>query len=305
VERLIRIYGRESDVVRVRVFGLPPRQDATAVVGLGDVQTARARGARLGPVGRILDARGEVVEADAGGLAELLREELRDGAVFGGLDVARSGDDDCALVTFRASRCVAIDFWRDAGIDVTTARAARWLDENESGVLLVDVSGMGAGVYDFLAAMYGARVVGVDFGGSPVLGELRTSDETGDASPKYLNRRTELYYTAATWLRDRGEIDERIDAEILERLEEDLTAPRGGLNGKGAFQMEEKKRTKERLGRSPDFGDAFVLGVAGILGGCEVAVSTGSQAERREKKAGRARDLRGNRWSRTREFGGR
>lgn len=298
VARLIQIYGKDSDVVRVRVWGLPPRQDATAIIALADIEAAQARGETFRPQGDVLAADGSIVRVDESkALARLAGER------FGGLDVARSGDDDCCLTTFRGVRLTDIEEWRDAGIDVTTARGARWLEEAD-GTLLVDIGGVGAGVYDFLATSYPGRVVGVDFGGAAVLGDVRISDESGSVGPRYLNRRTEMYYTAARFLRDRGEISDEIDAEKLERLVEELATPRGGMNSKGILAMEEKRRTKERVGRSPDYADAFVLGVAGILGGVDTSVLSSARTERKAREAGRHVDPHAeNRWRRSRDFG--
>jgi phage terminase large subunit len=285
VARLIRIYGEDSDVVRVRVYGLPPRQDAKSVIGLGDVDTARTRGERF---------RGE-------GMPAL---ELRvDGDRIGALDVAREGDDDCALVEGRGSRLIAITKWRDSKLDVTMAKAVVWLEEGP-GFLLIDVSGMGAGVFDVVAPQFPGRVFAVDFGGGAVLGHVRANTETGESTPVYGNRRTEMYYEAAKFLRREAAIDDMtIEKDLVDELEEDLTAPWGGMNEKGVLFMEPKPRTKARVGRSPDVGDAFVMWVAGILGGCDVGARGSTLLTASEQSRGTFVDPHASRrWRRGRDW---
>ncbi len=75
----------------------------------------------------------------------------------------------------------------------------------------------------------------------------------------YANVRSEIWCESATLAR-RGLVDlSRLDPDILERLRKQLLAPTYENKPDGAKQVEPKKDTKERIGRSPDDADSFIL----------------------------------------------
>jgi hypothetical protein len=51
-----------------------------------------------------------------------------------------------------------------------------------------------------------------------------------------------------------------------DELIEDLAAIKYSTNSRGQVAIEKKEDTKKRLGRSPDLGDCFVLGLYGLKG---------------------------------------
>lgn len=117
----------------------------------------------------------------------------------------------------------------------------------------IDIGGVGAGVYDTLVDMgYGAICNPVNFGSAPIgLGP------TGDRM--YANRRAEMYDEAREWFEQPGgvQVPDRDD------LHADLTAavwgPGATRQRNNALVIEEKEKIKERIGRSPDLSDSFIL----------------------------------------------
>ena len=117
----------------------------------------------------------------------------------------------------------------------------------------IDIGGVGAGVYDTLVDMGYANLCNpVNFGSAPVgLGP------TGDKM--YANRRAEMWDEMRDWFGQPGgvQIPDRDD------LHADVTAPVWGPGAtrerNNALLIEEKEKIKERLGSSPDLGDALAL----------------------------------------------
>src|SRR5699024_2302551 len=130
-------YGEDHDFVRVRVRGMFPRTDATSFIDLDDVLEAQARE----PI-----AQGNL-------------------PIVGGLDVARMGPDDSVLA-IRQGRDAASRPWPRA-TKLNTVQLARWAFEHymrhNLSALIVDVGGVGGGVYDQLELM-GINVYPCDFG---------------------------------------------------------------------------------------------------------------------------------------------
>lgn len=256
VDAMIRQYGRDSDVVRVRVFGLPPKNDQTSVMPLSAWEGARRRA--------------ELAEEKAQGIPPI-RGRLR-----GGLDLGRSADS-CAFVVRDDRRIKSVRKW-SGELTIATREAQDWLRENADAVLAIDGSGMGASIADTLVEEFGARVVVVQFGGVPI-GEREEDFLTASGSDVRLHRchdrRTEIWLGARDWIAEAGEIGVEVEPELLEELEADLLAPRAPLTSKGQFRLEQKDVTRKRLGRSPDLGDALALACAADL--VEETASAGAE----------------------------
>lgn len=109
---------------------------------------------------------------------------------------------------------------------------------------------------------FSSRVVTVQFGGVP-LGSSESDFLQAIAFSACLHRcrdwRTEIWFAARHWLRDTGEIGSDIGTEVLEEIEADVLALRPPPESKGQLWMESKGVTRNRLGRSPDLGDALAL----------------------------------------------
>lgn len=156
-----------------------------------------------------------------------------------GIDVARFGDDRTVLFPRQGIRAYSPVIMRNARTTTIAARvilaAHRWGTELE---LIDDTGHWGHGVVDNLIAS-GRSPVAVQFH-APAL------------DPRYKNRRAEMWLKMAEWVKRGGTLP-----NIPELIAELTTPTYTFVNGK--FQLEDKDQIKERLGRSPDLGDALAL----------------------------------------------
>ena len=71
-------------------------------------------------------------------------------------------------------------------------------------------------------------------------------------SPKYANKRAEIWFLMAEWVRNGGALPE------IPELVGELTTPTYSFQG-DKFIVEPKEDIKKRLGRSPDYADALAV----------------------------------------------
>ena len=162
-----------------------------------------------------------------------------------GVDIARGGRDKTRIVD-RLGRCaghacdVTID--TDDLMDVT-GRVAKEIDRLDPAAVFIDVTGLGAGVYDRLRERGYREVHAVNFGSS-----ARDND-------RYGNKRAEMWGRMAEWLRDEG------GADILDSDEwqASICAPGYSFDSNSRLALEKKDDIRKRLGFSPDVGDALGL----------------------------------------------
>ncbi len=108
--------------------------------------------------------------------------------------------------------------------------------------LFVDQSGLGAGVVDRLRQI-GIPVLAIDFGGSPL-------------DNRYFDRRSEMYWKMADWLKRGGCIPDDI------QLRQELVAPNFSYSATGKItklKLESKSEMRKRGVLSPDMADALAL----------------------------------------------
>lgn len=166
--------------------------------------------------------------------------------VFGptvlGVDPARYGDDKTAYV-LRQGRVV---HWvrTDAKTSTTdiVGQVCHWMKEYRFDAVMVDVIGLGAGVYDSLAEKYGERIVPV------------CSSERADDHIQYMNKRCEMWCLMRDWLKDTP-CSIPNDPHFMI----DLTATQYGFNSRGQRSLEKKEDMKKRGVKSPDVGDALAM----------------------------------------------
>lgn len=251
LQEMIEDWGLDSDYVRVRVLGEFPEQDVATLIPANWLESAKVRRAqgcdRYRPIW--------------------------------GLDVARFGDDRTALAV-RRHRMLAepIMFWQGLDLMQICARIKnKWDDTEEDdkpSVICVDAIGVGAGVVDRLNEMAAQG----HFGDTQIRGV--NVSESAAANDKYSRLRDELWWKCRTWFETMTvsmihDIEKKIHWSASEGNEEVLdpftdAARRTPIidelkdilfsflpNGK--IKLEPKQDTKERLGRSPDGADAFVL----------------------------------------------
>lgn len=218
-------YGEDHDFVRVRVRGIFPRTDAQSYIPIDLVREAQAR-----------DPEGQ--------------ENL---PVILGLDVARGGPDNSVIAVRRGRDAKTLPWLRVNKMDtVALTRFAfeAYMRYNASAIL-VDVGGVGGGVFDQLV-QYGIEVYAVDFGSG--------ADPTYDT--RCLNKRAEIYARTRKWLSDGGCLPADEVSAGEKGLSYQLSAPTFTYSRDVALQLEAKKDLKRRLGISPDDADALAITLA-------------------------------------------
>ena len=170
-----------------------------------------------------------------------------------GVDVARFGDDQNYVAVVYRNRVVYMESW--SGLDTMQTCGKVHQLCKEYGIpwdhVNIDGNGIGAGVVDRLREQ-GLEVNDIQFGGAAV------GDWADLGDYEYFNRRSELYWNVRLLLQQgRASIPEKFSMAWS-----DLMAPRYEFTSKGQIKLESKKDIKKRIGRSPDAGDAIVLGFA-------------------------------------------
>lgn len=229
VERQRRKYGEDSPVFQARVRGLFPKQATDTLIGIGDFEEALRR--EPPPLERPVRSIG--------------------------CDVARFGNARTAIYCVEGAEVLERKTWggqdlmRTAGEVIAMAR--RWdFTPGDADRIAIDDTGLGGGVTDRLHEQ-GWEVVAVNFGSVPKF-------DPGT----FKNRRSELWWTLREWVRGEAAWSRlgEIDADIVEDLRADLTAPKYKMGSSGKIELEAKEKLQKRLGHSPDDGDALALALA-------------------------------------------
>ncbi len=200
-----------------------------------------------------INVKGEFPRQDSDTLIPLpLIEAARDRSIAAqdrwrpvwGLDVARFGDDRTALCIRRHKRVERIEAWRGLDTMQTAGRIKHLWDETAAddrpGEIVVDVIGVGGGVVDRLREM-DLPVRGLNVAESPAV------------KSKFHKLRDEMYWKGREWFEGRDVLC--AEAEIGAELGDVLY----GFTSAGQIKVESKQDIKDRLGRSPDVGEAFLL----------------------------------------------
>jgi hypothetical protein len=166
-----------------------------------------------------------------------------------GCDVARYGDDSSVIMEFNGNSHVNFKRYRELSTDKFADKIREYAKEKtiDANMIGVDGCGLGAGTVDMLKR-FGSNVKDINSGEKPV-------PIKNDEGYTFNNLRSQMWWYCREELR-KGEINIQV---VNEELFEDLTAPKYevGQDNK-IIKVESKKTIKERIGRSPDLGDAFV-----------------------------------------------
>lgn len=215
----IRKYGRDNPWVKVAVFAEFPDVGFNSLLGPPDVE-ASIRRAYL-PI-----------------VYERAQKRM-------GVDVARFGDD--ATVIYIRQGLKAGPFLKLRGLDTMQVadRVALEFKRNGCEMVFVDETG-NPGVVDALRRLLrGVQVIGVN------------SSSKATDSEKFWNKRAELCWDFADWIRNQGG---QVPLNDLE-LHEEMTKPTYTFKN-GRILIEDKAQIKALLGRSPDCYDALCLTLA-------------------------------------------
>lgn len=229
---LIRQYGMDSDVVRVRVLGEFPKAEPDGLIALELVEAAMMR--------------------------DTLNDDVKQSnTVFIGADIARFGDDETVICSRIGGRVLDIthynkrDTMETVGRILDTATRIMAAYGKQKAAIYVDDDGVGGGVTDRL------REVVYERGLNATVYDCHNGGKAND-SGHYANWATESW----DLLRQRfaaGTIQLPQDDELAAQL----SMRKYKVNSKGQMLLEEKSIYKKRTRRSPDRADALVLAFAG------------------------------------------
>ena len=178
------------------------------------------------------------------------------GPIILGVDPARGGKDRTGLVDRQGRRigghiCERVDFGENI-MAIAARVVAIYRDMQPKGgikKICVDVTGLGAGVYDRLTELLPASVL------EPVNFGSQAHDQA-----KYANRRSEMWDQMRQWFQDQA----GVQVPDSDEFQGDVCAPvreRGATHfrSNGQLVLEDKDHIRERLTISPDLGDAAAL----------------------------------------------
>jgi len=219
VENMAKKYGRQSPVFKVRVLG-DFVGAADGVISLELLEAAKIR------------------EVDVNSRAPIIW----------GLDVARFGDDSCALAKRQGNHKLGTirEWWgKDTMQTVGIVKAEYDAAREKPAAINVDVIGIGSGVVDRLKEM-----------GLPAVGVNVAESESANANPEIsFNRlRDELWWRGREWLEAR---DCKFDDD--EETIAELTTPTYSILSNGKIKVEGKDEMKKRGVKSPNRADAWLL----------------------------------------------
>lgn len=180
-----------------------------------------------------------------------------------GVDVAAQGSDASVAVLWVGGRVAAVHTWKHADTMATTGVVLElmvaWGVDGQAvpgANVHVDATGLGKGVVDRLRQL-GHFVDGVDFGSAP-----RYARPGLTGTFKFRNLKTELHWTLRRGLEEQQFCIPDKHAQLWKEAQ--WPTFRYETRGKDTlFEMgESKDELREKFGKSPDFLDACVIGLA-------------------------------------------
>lgn len=213
MQQWIDDYGVDSDYVKVRVLGEFPSSSVCQFI----------------PVSTVDLAYGKHLNGDLYSFAPIVL----------GVDVSYFGDDQSVIFMRQGLRSTLLGQWREISTIQLATLVAQFEDKYQAMATFVDMTGVGAGVIDYLRQL-GRCPIGVSFAGKPI-------------SNVYANKRAECWGEMRDWLDLGGAIPGESE------LKHDLISPEYSYNLAGKIILESKKDLKKRGIASPDLADALAL----------------------------------------------
>ena len=228
-QRLIKQYGLDSDVVRVRVLGEFPKAEPDGLIPLELVEAAMMR----------------EIPDDPEAMLDV------------GADIARFGDDETVVIPRIGGKVLGVFHYSKQDTMTTTGKilgvtkGAMQEYNKPYARIKVDDDGVGGGVTDRLREIViedglNIEVIGCHNGGS------------ADNKEHYANWVTEQWCGVKQRL-----IDGDIQLPQEDELAAQLSTRKYTLNSRDQIILEDKKSYKKRIHRSPDWADALMLSFAG------------------------------------------
>jgi len=243
-EKRKRQWGETSAAYQNRVMGEFASSEEDGVIPLAWVEAANARWLKWADAGKVLEPPMTAV----------------------GVDVARSGSDKTTMAPRYDNIITTVKVWSGKDTMYTVGRVHEVL-KKYGGMAVVDVIGLGAGVYDRLREMKD-EVLAFNAG-------ERTNVKDKAEVLGFVDKRSASWWMLRELLDpDGGElIALPPDAELKMAMgkvkqEElsltgELTAPHWTETSNGRIRVESKKQIKKRLKRSTDLADAIIMALVG------------------------------------------
>ncbi len=193
-----------------------------------------------------------------------------------GVDVARSGDDDSALVIREGDNVLYVEKWHGCDLVETRQRVEARQKEWRCDVVYVDIIGIGAGVYDELRHK-----------GYPVRPATVSEKAPEDSDADCVLLRDWLWWKARRFFRTHQVRFAGQESDPLwKQLRDELIAPTYKFDTKGKVKAEGKDDLKKRGVKSPNLADALNMT---FLAGFEQRGPKrrkGGQGRRKKKRGG-------------------
>ncbi|WP_066807155.1 terminase [Sphingomonas asaccharolytica] len=219
LDEIIRTYGEDSDIAKVRVRGQFPAASSMQFIA-SDVATAAQKRAAT---------------------------HLPSDPVIFGVDCARFGDDHSTLAIRcgKDARSRPWKRWQGQDTMLVAGDIATQANLWHPDAIFVDVGAMGAGVVDRLRQLGFTNVIEVNFGGKGREAEWAAGVRIATA-----NKSAEIWSSMRAWLNTGAIPDEQ-------QVFDDLTGREYGYNAEQQIQLERKEHMKARGLPSPDDADAL------------------------------------------------
>lgn len=252
IESLIRKYGRDSNVVLVRVFGKFPEQEDDVFIILA------------------------IIEQCGSKIYNLPEDKGMPFIVFG-VDVARFGDDETVIYRNAKGKLKLVVHRRGQNLMATVGdivaqykKVVKEFNEYNGRIYVnIDDTGLGGGVTDRLKEvkreqkLHRLFVIPIN-----AAEKIETDTKEGkEAAEHYNNLTTHMWAVLRDLLEDK-QVEIKDDADTFAQL----SARKYFMASNGKLELESKKEMKKRNLPSPDRGDAAALSV--YLG--KIKKSTGS-----------------------------
>lgn len=231
------LWYRPSDLFLVKVMGEWPREPEGQLIPLAWVEAAHQRWHDWVSAGKPLK------EKDENGVLRWIAP-LRLG-----VDVAGMGADNTVYLHRYGNVVTEMTAFGKSDHMSTAGKTKAILDADPEAVAFVDTIGEGAGVFSRLKEQK-AAAQSIKFSAG-----TKKKDLTGVR--EFANLRAYCYWAV------RDALDPKLGGQLalppVYELTQDLTAPQWDRNSQGKIIIEPKEDIRERLQRSPDYGDALAL----------------------------------------------
>ena len=164
------------------------------------------------------------------------------GARIVGVDPARFGSDRTVITLRQGRQADVIEVLQNKDTMEVVGHVVRVIKKYTPDAVLIDIGGLGAGVFDRLREMRYSECQSVNAG------------EKAHDPDRYINKRAEMWDGLKQWL-SAGSVSLPDD----DALQADLTGLRYSYDSRGRLKLESKDDAKKRGIRSPDIGDALAM----------------------------------------------